>query len=559
MIRTIKIDVNAANPQLPLQPVSVFEGSAASLVLLNVPRSLGKRTITAVSVVVINPDSMAQAYEATREGSAYQVTIPAEAFGGSGSVENGIMISASGTNERGETVGQWILGSGNLVVMQHNGTVKPGERRTVVHYYDVAPLNPIKGDVAKINGVFSIFDGVEWQTIGGGSSGGGAIVLTTNGSKVFKDGVELTSYTALLRLVQAGGVTLMGTVGADKDALYYPLICDDNAIRFDATGTLGGDVKTKSYTVQPVNGDSIRVSEGSLVDLAKKSDIPEVVAPTSDAALSGKAADAYETGVELKGKARIVRNGSAESLKGRDFFLEIRDDGFYLGNYGVSIDQFVKIPFSDRDGILALVSQLSGITAQDFDNFLCYRGVGKIGQYVENEYGDKETFKVVDDGSSIFYKSNGLGWSYLGDQNWTVIDPTDGFKKLVELYEKNKTILFTDTAFTQKVKENANYAVVDTIENRSVKRVTISGDTAMTVILPKPTADSGVIDFEVWFDASAYMGTYPSIGYKYDATTDADVITKDGEDLAYGDGAVTIVHFTSVNGSAYTAVAASFK
>lgn len=107
--------------------------------------------------------------------------------------------------------------------------------------------------------------------------------------------------------------------------------------------------------------------------------------------------------------------------------------------------------------------------------------------------------------------------------------------------------------------DDVPYAVVDTVENRSVKRVVISTADAMTVTLPKPTASSGVIDFEVWFDASAYAGTYPSIGYKYDSTTDADVVTKDGEDLVYGDGAVTIVHFTSVNGSAYTAVAASFK
>ena len=48
--RTVKIEVNAANPQLPLTPAEVFEDSAVTFIIIGVPRAHGKQTITGVSV-----------------------------------------------------------------------------------------------------------------------------------------------------------------------------------------------------------------------------------------------------------------------------------------------------------------------------------------------------------------------------------------------------------------------------------------------------------------------------------------------------------------------------
>lgn len=355
MIRTIKIDVNAANPQLPLQPVSVFEGSAASLVLLNVPRSLGKRTITAVSVVVINPDSMAQAYEATREGSAYQVTIPAEAFGGSGSVENGIMVSASGTNERGETVDQWILGSGNLVVMQHSGTVKPGERRFAVHIYDAPPLHPVRGDMAPINGVYMLYNGIEWIGLGSGGSGSGAVVLRILDGKVYKGEEEITTFADLLAMVQAGGVTLLNTVGGNpKDALYYPHYCDDTGIRFDATGILGSAVQTRSIVMQPKSGGGIIITPGSLTELAKKTELTEL-----SNKVGGKI-DALATGSEAQFSSVVIAKNFHESAVDNQAIIT----GFSVPSGFVNSGMFnsIKIRGANSDsGVWDRVSKLRNV------------------------------------------------------------------------------------------------------------------------------------------------------------------------------------------------------
>lgn len=580
MIGSIEVNVNAANPNLPLPPLFSHVEAPSSLRILNIPRKIGLWEITAVFVTVTYPDNTAISVDAVKSGGVYVATVPGSQM--PGKAWNGYEITANGIDEHGDEVSGYCLGRGDVFVLDRDGSITVGETTYYLHIVDEKPALPHKGDLVQTDDGWEIFDGSFWKPFGGGS-GSGATVLTVGGGKIYKGGVEMTSYAALLALVQAGGVTLMGTVGADKDALYYPQFCDTNAIRFDATGTLGGDVKTKSYTVQPVNGDHIRVTEGSLVDLAKKTDIPDVVAPASDTAFS-KAASAKEiwdklgafwlsnTGARITvsdttgdTELLILNNKSSSSYPDVIVRITATKDGLKFSQEGGSLGGRKSITLPYKDGVFALTDDLSGITAKDIEDFKSkfegsYDAISEAPTFVNP---NPLRFVFVRSENAIYITDTDGPWSKSekGDANY----PTEGLLKLVELYEKNKTILFTDTAFSAQVKKDANYAVVDTIENRSVKRVTISGDTAMTVILPKPTAESGVIDFEVWFDASAYTGTYPSIGYKYPlaegqtTADDADVITKDGEDLAYGDGAVTIVHFTSVNGSAYTAVAASFK
>lgn len=273
MIGTIEISANAASPNLPLAPLFTYLGSPSSIRVINVPKKIGRWEITAVHVVATYPDNTASSTTAVKSGGCYVATIPAP--NAVGKSLNGYAILADGVDENGNAVEGYVLGRGDVFVFDIDGSITIGETTYYLHLVDTKPATPHRGDLVHGDDGWEIFDGSAWIALGGGS-GAGATVLTVGGGKIYKGGVEMTSYAALLALVQAGGVTLMGMVGADKDALYYPLFCDTNAIRFDATGTLGGDVKTKSYTVQPVNGDHIRVSEGSLVDLAKKSDIPDV-------------------------------------------------------------------------------------------------------------------------------------------------------------------------------------------------------------------------------------------------------------------------------------------
>lgn len=169
MIRTVHIDINAANPNMPLAPSDPFVGSAVSFTICNVPRSFGKREITGVAVNVTNVSGQTAAFAATRVGSAWGATVPASAVGGSGVVQRGIIVSASGTDETGAAVEAWILGAGDLVVREQDGTVTPGTAKRVMHWFDERPANPVAGDVAPYNGAVYYFNGTAWVAFGGGS------------------------------------------------------------------------------------------------------------------------------------------------------------------------------------------------------------------------------------------------------------------------------------------------------------------------------------------------------------------------------------------------------
>lgn len=167
MFKTIKIELNAANPNIPFETCRPNAGSAASFTILNVPRPLGKRAIEHLYVQVSNVAGTSQSFEAVRVGSAWGVTVPAAAIGESGTVTNGVSVWSSGTDDNGDPVPCWILGVGDLCVLNRDGSVDPGVIRQAMHVYSSRPSNPFPGDVVKTNGTWEIFFGGEWQSLAG--------------------------------------------------------------------------------------------------------------------------------------------------------------------------------------------------------------------------------------------------------------------------------------------------------------------------------------------------------------------------------------------------------
>lgn len=101
---------------------------------------------------------------------------------------------------------------------------------------------------------------------GSGSGEGVKVVKVVNGKIEGYD-----TYAALLRDAQNGRIRLQHYVTGDasKPVLYTIHLCDDTAIRFDATGTLGSKVYTKSIAVTP-SGTGYSVSIGELTQLGSK-------------------------------------------------------------------------------------------------------------------------------------------------------------------------------------------------------------------------------------------------------------------------------------------------
>jgi len=149
MIRTIKVDLNAAYPNMPLEPVNVFAGSAASFTICNVPRSVGDRAITLVALEFKTRGGVSETLPAVRVGSAWEVTIPASRFQLPYSAALGVRIVGIG-NDENKSGATWVLGVADLNVLNNQGQVTPGADAGDVKHSEFADLDPDTSSLADV-------------------------------------------------------------------------------------------------------------------------------------------------------------------------------------------------------------------------------------------------------------------------------------------------------------------------------------------------------------------------------------------------------------------------
>ena len=195
-------------------------------------------------------------------------------------------------------------------------------------------------------------------------------VLTVDESTATKKIVlgdkTFTSFAELTALVQNGVTRLKYYVtdAVGRPVLYTAHLCDASAIRFDATGTLGETVYTRSIAITKNGDDGIDVSVGALTQVAKQSDIPLVVAPSASAT-KGQAADAAAVKTALDGK--LDRASSAFVIGGIGFgniavgyFYKEGDVAPFATNAYGNIFSF---PATNKgNGVLALTSDITDAT-----------------------------------------------------------------------------------------------------------------------------------------------------------------------------------------------------
>ena len=137
MIGTIDIRCHAAQPQMPLPPVFSFRGSPSSLRILDVPRRIGTWDITAVKVAATYPDNAIKVQDAVRTGNVWVAT-----FAGcdvSGQTANGLQIIADGIDENGEPVTGYVLGCGDLYILERDADIEAAIEKLYVRYVDEVP------------------------------------------------------------------------------------------------------------------------------------------------------------------------------------------------------------------------------------------------------------------------------------------------------------------------------------------------------------------------------------------------------------------------------------
>ena len=164
MITTMSIKVNAARPNMPLSPWFSFAGSPTSIRILDIPKQISSWNITSVKVIAKYPDNRTVEREAIRNGCVWVVTI--EGCDISGKVSNGYEIVADGLDEQGQEVSGYVLGCGDIYIMDRDVSIQKNIEKYNVRYCDELPTNPAKGDLIYHNGNVRLFNGSEWLTLG---------------------------------------------------------------------------------------------------------------------------------------------------------------------------------------------------------------------------------------------------------------------------------------------------------------------------------------------------------------------------------------------------------
>ena len=162
MIGTIDVCPQTYSPDFPLDTLKSFVNSPSSIRIRNVPKKVGKWRITNGFVTVAYPDNTTRTIECVLTGGVYVATF--EGCSSTGKVEKGLTISANGKDENDNDVTGYVLGKGDVEILEARENTSPGETVYYIHLLEDEPDVPTDGDMYKKDGNYVVYqNGVETQ------------------------------------------------------------------------------------------------------------------------------------------------------------------------------------------------------------------------------------------------------------------------------------------------------------------------------------------------------------------------------------------------------------
>ena len=155
MIGILDVEIAAKCPNIPLHPLCAFVNSPSSLHIHNVPKKIGSWQITSVSFQVTYPDDSTHAVACVNVGDMWVGTVQGTATPGTSTF--GYTIYASGVDENGNDVTGYVLGKGDVEILDNDGQVTPGEHMTYMKLFDGQPQTPNEGDMWESDGSFYVW------------------------------------------------------------------------------------------------------------------------------------------------------------------------------------------------------------------------------------------------------------------------------------------------------------------------------------------------------------------------------------------------------------------
>lgn len=130
------------------------------------PRSIGDWNINTVKVAIAYPDNTTKEKTAVRTGSVWVATI--EGCEIAGKVAGGYQVTADGLDENGNAVEGYILGKGDVFVIENRNDIKSLVDKISVRYLEDIPSTPAMGDLIEYGGNLRFYDGEKWIVLATG-------------------------------------------------------------------------------------------------------------------------------------------------------------------------------------------------------------------------------------------------------------------------------------------------------------------------------------------------------------------------------------------------------
>lgn len=145
MIGTLSIKCNAAHPEMALPVIYTYKNSPSNIRVLDVPKKIGNWQITDVTLKVIYPNNTVVEVFCVRTAGAWVGTIAGTPV--VGKTSNGFVITASGIDENEHPVSGYVLGVGDIEVMDCDTSLNPIANSYLMRIFETRPQTLNNGDV----------------------------------------------------------------------------------------------------------------------------------------------------------------------------------------------------------------------------------------------------------------------------------------------------------------------------------------------------------------------------------------------------------------------------
>ena len=164
MIAVIDVEIQASNPCMPLYPWRAFKNSPSSLRIRNVPKKIGTWNITSVDVQVEYPNNQVLRESAKLVGGVWVCTIDGSNI--SGRTTNGYTVIASGVDEFGASITDYILGKGDVEILNSNSIIEAGLDANTIKIFNEQPIELNNGDAWFEEGNLVVFQDDTYHYLG---------------------------------------------------------------------------------------------------------------------------------------------------------------------------------------------------------------------------------------------------------------------------------------------------------------------------------------------------------------------------------------------------------